>query len=25
VVLLAATIAMSWIIIRAVGWGVKVD
>jgi len=25
VVLLAATIALSWIIIRAVGWGVRVD
>jgi ABC-type sugar transport system permease subunit len=25
VVLLAATIVLSWVIIRAVGWGVRVD
>ena len=25
VVLLAATVALSWVIVRAVGWGVRVD
>jgi hypothetical protein len=24
-VLLAATVVLSWVIIRAVGWGVRVD